>query len=177
MFSSLAAVFLLQASAADAPAPPPPSRSPCQLDPAFASFNFWVGNWDVYQAGQDTKIADSKIERPGPGCAIIETWMPLRGPGGNSISNYEPSTGRWHQKWVGSSPGMVEFDGGPVGNGMVLTGYWPNVGGPGRTGIVKMVYTLQPDKSVRQTGTVSYDHGASWEDSFDLIYRRKEGTD
>mgnify|MGYP000748951340 CR=1 FL=1 len=175
MLSSLIALTILQAAPAEAPPQPPVTISPCRNDPAFAAFDFWVGEWDVYATGSDEKMADSRIEKPHNGCGVIETWMPLSGPGGNSISNLEPATGRWHQKWVGARPGMVEFEGGPVGNGMILTGYWADVGGPGRHGLIRMTYTPQPDKSVRQFGEVSYDHGQSWETSFDLTYRRKSG--
>lgn len=179
MLSTLIAITLLQSSGAQAAPSPTPSVtvSPCRQEPAYAAFDFWVGEWDVYPAGQDAKIADSRIERPGNGCAVVENWMPLQGPGGNSITNLEAGTGRWHQKWVGGAPGMVEFEGGPVNGGMVLTGYWPNVGGPGRTGLIRMTYTVQDDGAVRQHGTVSYDHGVSWANSFDLIYRRKESSD
>ena len=48
--------------------------------------------------------------------------MPLNGADGGSLNSMEPETGRWHQTWIGSSPGRVEFVGGPVADGMVLTG-------------------------------------------------------
>jgi hypothetical protein len=58
---------------------------------------------------------------------------------------------------------------------MVLAGYWAGIGGPGRNGLVRMTYTPNADGSVRQYGRVSYDHGLTWEDSFDLIYRHPAG--
>lgn len=169
MSAFAAALLLPLAQAASAQATPPP-RPSCDSAP-YTAFDFWVGEWDVYQNGGDKLVAHSRIEKLYSGCAIRENWMPLRGTGGGSLSNYEPSTGRWHQDWIGSVPGRVEFDGGPVDGGMVLTGWWPGVGGPGKDGLVRMTYTHNTDGSVRQHGEVSYDHGVTWSTDFDLIYK------
>jgi hypothetical protein len=47
------------------------------------------------------------------GCAIRENWMPLNGNAGGSLSGYDPATRRWHQTWIGSTPGVVSFEGRP----------------------------------------------------------------
>lgn len=166
MLALATALLFAQASAAAA-APPP---APC-ADAPHAAFDFWVGEWDVYPNGKDTLVAHSKIEKLYGGCAIRENWMPLKGSGGGSLSNLDPGTGRWHQTWIGSAPGRVEFDGGAVAGKMVLTGFWSGVGGPGKDGLVRMTYTPRGDGSVRQFGEVSYDHGLTWSTSFDFIYR------
>jgi len=103
----VAALSLATAQAASAAAPPPPA---CEGE-AYSAFDFWVGEWDVYPAGGDKLVAHSRIEKLYGGCAIRENWMPLTGNGGGSLSDYEPTTGRWHQTWIGSAPGRVEFDG------------------------------------------------------------------
>ena len=119
MLGLIASLALLQATGASAPqtapqaAPPPP---PCAGE-EFAAFDFWVGEWDVYPNSTERKVADSKIEKLYGGCAIRENWMPLRGSGGGSLNNLDPESGRWHQTWIGSSPGRVEFEGGPVAGG------------------------------------------------------------
>ena len=163
---SALALVTAQASSAGAAAPPPECSGA-----GFDAFDFWVGEWDVYPNGKDTLVAHSRIEKLYGGCAIRESWMPLKGTGGGSLSNYEPEIGRWHQDWVGSAPGRVEFDGGQIEHGMVLTGWWPGVGGPGKDGLVRMTYTSNADGSVRQYGEVSYDNGLTWQDNFDFIYR------
>ena len=175
MFMSFASLALLQAAASQSgplpiapPAPPPPPS--CSTE-AHAAFDFWIGEWDVFAKGSDKQVARSKIERLYAGCAIRENWMPLQGAGGGSLNNLDPATGRWHQIWIGPSPGRVEFDGGPINSKMVLTGYWAGINGPGIDGLVRMTYTANDDKSVRQHGEVSFDHGLSWADSFDFIYR------
>ncbi|ANC50440.1 hypothetical protein CP97_14754 [Aurantiacibacter atlanticus] len=119
-------------------------------------------------------FATSRIEKVSSGCAIAETWMPLNGGGGSSLTARDPQTGVWHQLWIGSAPGRVFFEGGPVGGTMVLTGYWGNEAN-GEPQLIRMTYSLREDGTVRQYGEASSDHGASWSDSFDFIYSPKSG--
>lgn len=160
----------LQPQPAAQPSPPPPCASA-----AHAVFDFWVGEWDVHPNASDPAksplVARSRIEKLYDGCAIRENWMPLNGPAGGSLNSLDPATGRWHQTWIGGGPGRVEFEGGPVAGGMVLTGYWKGVLGPGKDALVRMTYTRREDGSVRQFGEASTDHGVSWQTNFDLIYR------
>ncbi|WP_144098044.1 hypothetical protein [Croceicoccus sediminis] len=173
MILSAVLAILLQAAAAPE-APPEPSPPACSTD-RHGEFDFWVGEWDVYRFGTDTKVAQSRIERMHSGCAIRETWMPLKGDGGSSLSNFEPATGLWHQTWIGAAPGRVEFQGGSPAEGtMVLTGWWRNVAGPEKHGWIRMTYTVGPDGSVRQHGELSTDHGLKWKTAFDFAYRAKK---
>jgi hypothetical protein len=160
------ALMFAQASAAQA-APPPPA---CAGE-TYAALDFWVGEWDVYPNGKDTLVAHSKIEKLYSGCAIRENWMPLKGASGGSLSGYDPATRRWHQTWIGSSPGVVQFDGGPAGGKMVLTGWWAGSGPKGEDGLTRMSYSRAEGNAVRQFGEFSADHGLTWQTSFDFIYR------
>ena len=131
----------------------------------------WVNGMSI-KPGGDAKVADSRIERKHNGCAEIESWMPLRGAGGTSLNHWDTNAGVWRQKWVGSSPGAVEFTGGVTEGKMVLTGIWPSPGAP--LTLVRMSYTANEDGSVRQFGESSTDHGVSWQSAFDFTYRPKE---
>ncbi|WP_370030563.1 hypothetical protein [Qipengyuania mesophila] len=168
----ITAAFALVLAQAATPAPPPPPPPKCE-GASFGAFDFWVGEWEVFPRGGDKKIAESRIEKVSAGCAIRETWMPLQGRSGSSLSAFDPADGAWHQLWVGGAPGRVFFDGGPVDGAMVLTGHWGK-DTEGKPSLVRMTYTLEADGSVRQYGQASSDHGRSWSDSFDLIYRRKD---
>jgi hypothetical protein len=166
----VAVLLLAAAPAAATPTPAPPPPPACDTA-GHRAFDFWVGEWDVYPSGGDTLVAHSRIEKLYAGCAIRENWMPLKGAGGGSLSNLDPATGRWHQTWVASAPGRVEFEGGPVDGAMVMTGYWANLNGPGKDALVRMTYSKLPDGSVRQFGQASTDHGVTWQTSFDFSYR------
>ena len=169
---SLVLAFVMQA-AAPAPAPPPPK---CE-GPEYAAFDFWVGEWAVYPNGKDKPVADSRIEKLYGGCAIRENWMPFKAVGGGSLSGYDPVTGQWSQTWIGGGPGPVQFAGGPDGKGgMVLTGFWRNVVAPGQHAWVRMTYSVVAPGEVRQLGEQSTDNGATWQPSFDFLYKRKTGT-
>lgn len=174
MFTATIALIAAQATGTDepAPAPAPPRCEGAQ----FEAFDFWVGEWTVTPASGSEPVADSKIEKVSAGCAIRETWMPYRGGHGTSLSAYDPQTGNWHQLWVGAQPGRVFFDGGPHEGKMVLTGSWGK-DAQGNAQLVRMTYSVQSDGSVRQHGQSSIDHGLSWSDSFDLIYRRKDASE
>ncbi len=181
MLKFFATLAILQAAAGHTEAPdsaqsqaaPSPQQAPSCDSEGHAGFDFWVGEWEVYRNGQDSQVANSRIERKFNGCAVIENWMPLQSPGGTSLNHFDGASGRWHQKWVGSSPGSAEFEGGVVDGKMVLTGYWPNAIGPGQDALTRMTYTKNADGSVRQHGEASTDHGISWQTSFDFIYRPK----
>ena len=165
--------LLVAQTAASGPAPTPPPAPPTCEGANHEAFDFWIGEWDVYANGADAKVADSRIEKVSAGCAVRETWMPLRGRSGSSVSTYDPSDGRWHQLWIGGAPGRVMFDGGPVGETMVLIGYW-GTDAVGNPSLVRMTYSVQENGAVRQYAQASSDHGVTWSDSFDFIYRRKE---
>ena len=163
-------LLLAQAAATSAPAPPAPPK----CDGAeYAAFDFWVGEWDVFAAGSDKQVASSRIEKLYNGCAVRENWMPLKGADGGSLNGYDPRTKRWHQTWIGSSPGPVHFEGGLTEGSMVLTGSWPGSGPKGEDGITRLSYSRVETASVRQHGEFSADEGKTWQTTFDFIYRPK----
>jgi hypothetical protein len=169
------AFLLLFAQAAAAPVAAPPPPPPC-ASPAHGAFDFWVGDWEVFpnlkDAAKAPLVARSKIEKLYGGCAVRENWMPVKGTGGGSLNAYDKASGHWHQFWIGSDGTKVEFEGGAVGSKMVLTGMWRGINGPGQDGLVRMTYTAIDKDTVRQHGELSTDHGLSWSDNFDFIYRR-----
>jgi hypothetical protein len=164
MFLPLASLLVAQAAIAQA-APPDCTSA------EYAALDFWVGSWDVYRNGNETLVAHSTIEKLYDGCAVRENWMPLRGKPGGSLSGYDPATRRWHQTWIGSAPGVVQFEGGAVGGTLVLTGWWSGSGPNGEDGLTRMTYSRGEGGAVRQFGEFSADHGLTWAPSFDFIYR------
>ncbi|HSM53837.1 MAG TPA: hypothetical protein VK839_06630 [Erythrobacter sp.] len=173
MFSIIASIFLMQASATPPQSPslpPPPGCNSAE----FAAFDFWLGEWDVYPSGRENLVAHSRIEKLYLGCAVRENWMPLNGSGGGSLNGYYPQTGLWRQFWIGAAPGPVEFVGGPAGAGMAMTGYWQGFGPNGEDAMVRQTFTPIDGDTVRQHGEASFDHGLTWSTRYDLTYRRRK---
>ncbi len=174
LIRSAIAMLMLQASAPEAPATPATTAA-CSAE-EFGEFDFWIGEWDVFPTGTETKVAESTIRRLSSGCAIHEHWQPLDGKDGTSISLRNHRSGRWEQLWIGSDGRRVDFEGGMVEGAMVMSGYWDDVGGAGKDALIRMRFTPNEDGSVRQSGEASSDHGANWTPFFDLTYRRKATT-
>jgi len=77
---------------------------PCDADPNYHAFDFWIGEWDVQpttaQRGPLGSGATSVIERQLDGCVIQENWLP-QGPGaGKSFNIYNSATKQWEQYYV-----------------------------------------------------------------------------
>ena len=150
-------------SAAPAAVVPAPNAAAACTSAEHHQFDFWVGRWDVY--GPKGKLqAHSLIEKLYDGCGIRENWMPLKKPGGGSLSIYVPDQKRWEQFWIDSSGSRAFFTGGWNGKAMVIQGEW---GGP----LVRMSYSKDADGSVRQFGEQSTDEGKTWKPNFDFTYR------
>lgn len=144
----------------------------CGEDPAFAALDFWVGTWVVEAEGRT--VGSNRIEKILSGCAILEHWTAAGGGQGKSLFYYVPATEAWKQVWVTEDPGRpggvkekvrVEHH----GPGVRFQGEIPLPGG--RTYLDRTTLVPEGDGTVRQTIEVSRDDGATWETTFDAVYR------
>ncbi len=152
--------------------PVPPANLPARCTaPEYHQFDFWIGEWRVFQTAKpDEMVASSLIESVYNGCGIRESWRPFSMMTGGSISSFDRHDGRWHQTWIDSSGARVEFTGGVTGGEMVLTGMWRDYAGPGKDALVRMTYSQRASGEIRQLGEKSYDGGVSWQLGFDFTY-------
>ncbi|MEK6541420.1 MAG: hypothetical protein AABZ45_04775 [Pseudomonadota bacterium] len=174
--TAVALAFAAPLSSQTAP-PPRTAPPPACTTPQHRGFDFWVGEWTVARPDTNQQVAHSRIERMHDGCVIREQWIPNSGSGGSSLSHYDSARRTWRQLWLDSSGGRVEFEGGLVGDEMVLTGLWQGVNGPGQDSLVRMTYTRQSDGSVTQRGDASTDQGRTWVLSFLFVYRHEAATE
>src|SRR5262245_15303780 len=97
---------------------PVPSSAPCSA-PEHAQFDFWIGDWDVANAGGQA-AGRSRVSKILGGCVIHEEW---KGEGenagfdGESFSTYQPAEGAWRQTWVDSSGKHTDLRGSSPGVG------------------------------------------------------------
>lgn len=149
---------------------------PCMKNAQTHEFDFWLGEWDVYNKGTTTLVGKSKIESASGGCMVLENWTAVGNPphNGKSMNFVDPESGKWMQVWVGSS-GI---------NNLNITHFYD---GEYKDGAMRFVFdrTMQDQKiigrfifynegpnQVRQFNEQSSDGGKTWTTSYDLTYKR-----
>ena len=91
--------------------------APCD-DANYDQFDFWIGNWDVYDLAGNLAGTNS-IQPAEQGCLLIEHWTNTGGGTGQSYSFYDPGTGQWRQIWVNGG-GVIDYSGGLTESGSML---------------------------------------------------------
>jgi hypothetical protein len=144
-----------------------PPAQPCQA-PEYRQFDFWIGDWDVYDA-RGERIGANRIESIENGCGIQENWTDRRGPTGRSINVFRAESKTWTQLWTASWGGVLLLEGRYENGVMVLTG-----DAIGRDGAVERQRTSwsRTEDGVRQLAERSRDGGRTWTVAFDGRYVR-----
>jgi len=148
------------------------NAKPCEADPNFRKFDFWVGDWDVQQTGVPRAPvgALSHIERILSGCVIFENWEPGPVGAGKSFNIYNTVTKKWEQYWVDATGRLTHYFGEFREDGNL----YYEADQFGTTNKVRMTFFNQGPDQVRQLGQVSADGGKTWTISYDLTYLRKK---
>jgi len=103
-----AGVALLMSVTASAHAQSNVAAQRCS-SPEYRQFDFWLGEWDVYQG--DKLAGRNSIRSILSGCAVSEEWSGASGFTGSSLNFYNSSTKRWHQTWIDSQGQSLALDG------------------------------------------------------------------
>ncbi len=147
------------------------AQAPAPL-PVNHEFDFWIGDWEVFQFGSDSQIGENRIEAVAGGHALLEHWTAVGSPHtGKSLNSYNPHTQQWQQYWIGSGGVTSEYKGALQDGKMVLIA--ENISAQGTKYLMRGTWTPLPDGSVRQQFEVSSNQGESWQTIFDGHYRRK----
>lgn len=157
------------AARAQTQAPPPPCTAP-----EYRQFDFWEGNWDVFDpAGQ--QVGTNRIERVFGGCVLQENWVAM-GPQkqtGSSFNTWSPGSRKWYQTWVDDTGGFLILSGEFVDGKMILTGEMMTPRGMVNHRITWNRINDDPGQ-VRQYWETSSDSGQTWGVAFDGIYKRHQ---
>ncbi len=148
------------------PAPPP-------LPAESSQFDFWIGDWNVFDP-QGNMVGENLIQKLARGSGLLENWTGLPQPAGGSgksLNAYNSNRKCWQQFWVGSGGGVIQLNGGLVGDRMVLSGETTLAGG--KAGTNRITWTPNADGTVRQLWEQSADGGKTWQVAFDGLYKRK----
>ena len=98
--------------------------APCNSDPIYRQFDFWIGEWEVYGV-KGQKAGDSKIELILDSCIILENWKSansFRGRiySGKSFNHYNNYTRQWEQHWVDNMGGATAYTEGHFENNKMI---------------------------------------------------------
>src|SRR3954468_10901366 len=168
VFLVSAVVLLLIQGTSPTQAQTTASAKPCTT-PSYRQFDFWIGTWNVTQAG---KVAgQNKIESILNGCALMESWQGTGGVTGHSLNIYDSTRDVWHQTWVDSSGSLLTLEGRFKAGAMVLEGVATDEKGVKTR--QRITWTAASADEVRQLWQSSTDAGKTWKTEFDGLYRRQ----
>ena len=136
--------------------------------PKSGQFDFWVGDWNVYDA-TGNKVGENTIESVEGGAAILESWVNVREQTGTSFSYFDQQRAVWRQVWV------TQSDGASIADGVWSDGHMRLVStaDDGKTPTSRTTWTPLPDGTVRQHWQTTDDGGGSWSTKIDFFYERK----
>ncbi len=138
--------------------------------PELRQFDFWVGDWDVYNA-KGVKVGANKIELLLDGHLIQETWTSARGGTGRSLNYFDPKSGTWKQNWVDDKGGIVRYEGSIKDGAMHFSG--ESINPKGEVEIARVTLEPMNDGRVHHLIQHSKDGGKTWFTYFDGTYVRK----
>jgi len=133
--------------------------------PEHRNFDFWIGDWDVFDVGGSAKVAYARVDRILEDCVIREQYAGIDGHKGQSLSSYDASTKIWRQNWVTNR-----------GENLIIEGTFQNgeivLSGKDQTkGVLTRTIWKPTSEGVRETAMMSSDNGKVWKPGFDLIFR------
>jgi hypothetical protein len=67
---------------------------------SYRQFDFWAGDWDVFDVGSPIQVAHAKVDLTLDGCVLREDYQGTDGHKGQSFTIYDVSRKVWHQSWV-----------------------------------------------------------------------------
>jgi hypothetical protein len=152
------------------------SSTPATCDtPQHHQLDFWVGDWQVFDAQTNRLVAFDRVEKHAEGCIIQQNLSFItdmyRRPGvqyrlaGMSINRFDGE--RWIQMWADNQWGAILMYGSVAADGsFVLTSVVPS-----RNRDVKDTWEKQPDGSLRNLHFVAPAGSGQWKKYGDLIYR------
>lgn len=147
------------------------ARYPCEADERHHHFDFWVGDWSVYQNG--TFAGDNRISSILGGCLIFEQWESAAGSQGKSFNYFDPGKNHWRQIWVADTGTIIEFTGHARDGGIYYTAE-TEAPGTGDLTFHRFEFTEHPEGGVRQFWAISPDQ-EEWSTIWDGHYVKKNG--
>ena len=145
-------------------------KRPCIYSAEARQFDFWVGDWDVFNTlGQ--KAGTNSVQLFSDGCGLLENWTNTTGGDGKSINFYDTGTGKWYQSWIGTGGGALRYSGNFREGAMRFEG--ETIANGAKT-FQKLTFTKLDENTVRQLFEASTDDGKTWAITYDLKYVKRK---
>jgi hypothetical protein len=147
--------------------------------PEYRQFDFWLGEWDVFDYSSGKKgalVGFNRIVRLYDGCVLQENWESSDGSSkGTSLNSYFNLDKKWHQTWVDNAGYLLALAGEFKDGTMTLEGSHPGRNA-GVTVINRIAWNIigNDPTQVRQFWQASRDGGKTWSVLFDGLYVRRK---
>jgi hypothetical protein len=177
MALALAAFAHLMPASAEGPAvtAKPATAAPCDT-PRHHEFDYWVGDWQVFDADTRQLVAVDRVEKHSEGCIVQQNLTFItdmyRRPGVNyrlagiGVNRFDGEA--WLQIWADNQWGAIVMRGSPDASGsMTFKSIIPS-----RNRDLKIIWEKRADGTVRNVEYVAPTGTTKWEKYGDLIYRR-----
>jgi len=144
----------------------------CEFDDGFKEFDFWIGNWKVFDNSSDELAGTNLIQKQEAGCLVLEKWKSTTNITGTSLNYYNPVTKQWRQLWVSEGAYSIDIVGGLEDGSMRLTGkIYDFASGENQ---FRGTWTPAGDGSVRQFFEQFNNGTQQWEVWFDGRYVKSD---
>jgi hypothetical protein len=137
--------------------------------PVYRQFDFWIGDWDVFDVDIPGKlVARARINPILDGCVLLEDYQDTNGHKGQSFNIYDAAGKVWRQSWVTNRGEFLLLRGDIERGSMVMNGVGHSANGQEQRirGIWKPA-----ENGVREIAVTSVDGGRTWKLWFDLSFR------
>ena len=148
---------------------------PCAAEPHSHDFDFWIGDWEVYQTGTKFLVGHSLVQSIAGDCALLENWTSTQAHSGKSFNYYDAAVGKWEQDWLGAggqSDRQRFYNGEYKDGAMSFTNETVNAQKVKVLGNFRF-YNIDKD-TVRQYLEQSTDGGKTYQPVYDFTYVRKK---
>jgi hypothetical protein len=135
------------------------SSAPCS-SPEYRQMDFWVGDWEVYDAKGELQ-GYNLVEKVLGGCALREYYIDVGGLKATSFSMYDFTRKVWNQTYISTRGTLLPIEGYLQGKNMILTGMHVS-SDDGRWALHRMMWTPKDDGTAYQLWDFSRDGGKTW---------------
>jgi len=148
----------------------PPAASVKCTAPGYRQFDFWLGDWDVFET-DSSMSARAHVELIAGSCAVHELYEQNDGLIGDSILSFDPVRKVWQQTWVTNGGTLMVLSGAFKDGAVTLEGEYHS--STGKNLPHRITWKVE-SSGVRESAVMSKDAGKTWEPAFDVLFKKHQ---